>query len=305
VVSAKELERHGKEVIYLNIGDPVKYGFDTPEHIKEALIKAVRDGSNGYSESEGVPELREAICEKEKKTSGIDISPENVMVTEGISEAIQMLMAALVDVGDEVLIPDPTYPSYTSYLKFFGGKPVSYKTVEEDEWQPDVDDIRSKITDETIGIVVVNPNNPSGALYGKKILKEIADMAAEHNLLVISDEIYDRIVYEGAFTNISAVARDLPVVGLNGFSKTYLMTGWRLGYVYFHDPESRLVELRESMEKEARIRLCANTPVQRAAIEAIEGPQDHIKDMVEKLRQRRNYVLKRLNEIKGISCTKP
>jgi len=268
VVFTKEIEKQGREIIYLNIGDPVKYDFDTPEHIKEALIKAVREGSNWYSTSEGILELREAISKKEKKNSNIDISPENVIVTSGVSEAIQMLMVALINVGDEVLVPDPSYPSYTSYLKFFGGKPVSYKTVEEDGWQPDVTDIRSKITDATIGIVVINPNNPSGSLYNNKIIKEMADIAAEHNLLIISDEIYDKIVYKGAFRKISTEARDLPVVGLNGFSKTYLMTGWRLGYVYFHDPESRLVELMENVKKEARIRLCANTPVQKAAIEA-------------------------------------
>jgi len=305
VVFAKEIEKQGRDILYLNIGDPVKYDFDTPKHIKNALIKAVQDGSNSYSASEGILKLREAICRREKNNSGTDIYPENVMVTNGISEGLQMLLGAFIETGDEMLLPDPTYPPYTAYMKFFGGKPVTYKTVEEDGWQPDIDDIRSQITDKTKGIVVINPNNPSGAMYDQKVLKEIVDVAAEHKLLIISDEIYDKIVYDGSFTSTSSIAKDVPVVGLNGFSKVYLMTGWRLGHVYFYDPDGTLVELRESMKKEARIRLCANTPVQNAAIAALEGPQDHIKEMVGKLRVRRDYVLKRINEIEGISCTKP
>ena len=305
VVFAKEIEKKGKDILYLNIGDPVKYDFDTPEHIKNALIKAVRDGSNSYSASEGVLELREAICRKEKKDSDIDIYSNKVMVTNGISEGLQMLLGALIEKGDELLVPDPTYPPYTAYMKFFGGKPVTYKTVEEDGWQPDVNSIRSKITDKTKGIVIINPNNPTGAMYDRKILMEIGDVAAEHELIIISDEIYDKIVYEGSFTSTSSVVKDVPIVGLNGFSKVYLMTGWRLGYVYFNDPEDELNELQESMKKEARIRLCPNTPVQNAAIAALDGPQGHIKETVGKLRLRRDYVFKRINEIEGVSCTKP
>jgi len=302
---ARKLEKKGKEIIYLNIGDPVKFGFDTPEHVKQALVKAVKEGFNGYSSSEGILELRETVCEKEKKVNSVEISPENVIITNGISEAIQMIMAAIVDKGDEILVPGPTYPPYISYVKFFGGKPVSYRTVEENGWQPDVSDIRSKVTDATRGIVVINPNNPCGALYDEKIVREMVNLAGEYGLLLISDEIYDRIVYEKKFVSTSHLAEDVPVLGLNGFSKAYLMTGWRLGYMYFYDPEGKLRELRDNVVKEARIRLCCNTPVQRAGIEALRGPQDHIKEMVEKLRERRDYSLKRLNELDGISCAKP
>ena len=302
---AKRLEKKGKKIIYLNIGDPVKFGFDTPEHVKQALAKAVKKGFNGYSSSEGILELREAVCEKEKKVNGIEISPENVIITSGISEAIQLIMAAIVDKGDEILVPGPTYPPYISYVKFFGGKPVSYRTIEENGWQPDVNDIRAKVTNATRGIVVINPNNPCGALYDEKIVREMVNLAEEYSLLLISDEIYDRIVYEKKFVSTSRLAEDVPVLGLNGFSKTYLMTGWRLGYMYFYDPEGKLRELKDKVVKEARIRLCCNTPIQRAGIEALRGPQDHIKEMVEKLRERRDYSLKRLNEIDGISCTKP
>ena len=165
--------------------------------------------------------------------------------------------------------------------------------------------MRSKITKKTRAIVITNPNNPTGALYGKKVVKQMLDVAGEHNLLVISDEIYDQITYSEDFASTAYLAKDIPVVGLNGFSKTYLMTGWRLGYMYFKAERGELEEVKQSILQECRIRLCANTPVQIAATAALDGPQDHIKVMVEKLRQRRDYAWKRLSEIEGLSCTKP
>jgi len=305
IVHAKKVEKKGKKIIYLNIGDPVKYDFDTPEHIKQALFNAVKEGSNWYSPSEGLQELREAICEKEKRVNNVQILPENVIVTQGVSEAIQMIMATIVDEGTEILVPGPSYPPYVSYACFFGGTPVPYKTVEESGWQPDIDDLKSKINDKTRGIVVINPNNPTGALCSEKISKKIVDLAGEHNIPLLSDEIYDRIIYEKEFVTTSHIAKDVPVIGLNGFSKTYLMTGWRLGYIYFHDSNGQLRELKECVEKEARIRLSANTPMQKAATAALRGPETHIKEMVKKLRERRDYSWKRLNKIEGISCAKP
>jgi aspartate/methionine/tyrosine aminotransferase len=302
---ARELEKKGKDVIYLNIGDPLLFDFETPENIKAALIQAVKEGFNRYSPSEGILELREAICEKEKKIGGIDILPENVVISVGVSEGIQMVLGALVDNGSEVLVPGPAYPPYISYTEFFGGKAVQYRTSEENEWQPDLDDVRSKITDSTRAIVIINPNNPCGALYDKKIVKAMTDLAGEYNIPVISDEIYDQIAYD-ELVSTAKVAKDVPVIGLNGFSKVYLMTGWRLGYMYFiGQDEKTLEELREHVIKEARIRLSANTPVQKAAVEALRGPQNYISRMVEKLRERRDYSNKRLNEIDGISCAKP
>ncbi len=302
---AKNLEKKGKKILYLNIGDPVKYDFDTPQFIKQALFDAVNAGANWYAASEGQQELKEAICEKEKKINNVDIRPEDVVVTAGVSEGIQMLTAAIVEKGDEILIPGPTYPPYMSYTQFFEGNPILYRTLEDERWQPDLDDIRKKISKSTRAIVIINPNNPTGALYNEKTVKEMLSIAAEHELLVLSDEIYDRIVYEKRFVSTSYIAKDYPVVGLNGFSKAYLMTGWRLGYIYFHDPSQQLKELKECVEKETRIRLSANTPVQKAGAVALKGPQDHIKEMVDQLRQRRDYILKRLNEIDGINCTKP
>jgi tyrosine/nicotianamine family aminotransferase len=305
IVYAKELAKTGKKIYYLNIGDPVAFDFDTPQHIKQALFEAVREGANAYSPSEGLLELRQAICAKEKRVNGVDISVDDVIVTSGISEGIQMVMAALIDAGDEVLLPGPTYPPYISYAKFFGGKPITYETVEDCGWQPNIDDLRSKISRKTRGIVIINPNNPCGALYEEKTVKQILDLAGEFGLPVLSDEIYDQLTYEKKFVSTAHLARDVPVIGLNGFSKAYLMTGWRLGYIYFYDKNDELKELKQCIEKETRIRICANTPVQKAGVAALNGPQDHIEEMVEKLRQRRDYTMKRLNEISGISCVKP
>jgi alanine-synthesizing transaminase len=305
IVHARQVERTGKKMYYLNIGDPNAFDFDTPPHVRQALISAVEERSNAYSASEGLLELREAICQKERRVNSVEVSAEDVIVTSGISEGIQMALAALVEEGDEILLPGPAYPPYISYTKFFSGKPVAYETVEDNGWQPNIDDLRSKISDRTCGIVVINPNNPCGALYEEKVTKQILDLAGEYDLPVLSDEIYDQLVFEKRFVSTAHLAKDVPVIGLNGFSKAYLMTGWRLGYLYFHSLDGQLQELRQCIEKEARIRLCVNTPVQKAGVAALNGPQQHIKVTVEKLRQRSAYAWKRLNEIEGISCAKP
>jgi alanine-synthesizing transaminase len=304
-VYARQVAKTGRKIFYLNIGDPVAFDFDTPLHVKQALMKAVEEGANAYSASEGLPELRQAISGKEKRINDVDISADDIIVTSGISEGIQMVMGALVDAGDEILLPGPTYPPYISYGKFFGGKPVTCETVEENDWQPNVDDLRSKMSEKTRGIAIINPNNPCGALYGDKIVKQILDLAGEYDIPVLSDEIYDQITYEKKLVSTAHLANDVPVIGLNGFSKVYLMTGWRLGYLYFHDQENQLLELKQCIEKEARIRLCANTPIQMAGVAALNGSQDHVKKMVGKLRQRRDYAWKRLNSIEGITCSRP
>ena len=294
-----------KKIYYLNIGDPAAFDFPTPSHIKQALCKAVEDNENHYSPSDGLPDLRQAIADKEKRVNDVKITAEDILVTSGISEGIEMLLAALVEKGEEILFPGPTYPPYISYAKFFEGTPVSYETIEEEGWQPNIDDLRSKISDKTRALVITNPNNPTGSLYGRKMVRQMLDIAGEHKLLVISDEIYDRITYSQDFASTAFLAKDIPVVGLNGFSKVYRMTGWRLGYMYFKEQNNQLTELKQTIEKECRIRICANTPVQKAGIAALNGPQDHIKEYVAKLKQRGDYAWKRLNEIEGLSCAKP
>lgn len=302
---AREVEKSGKKVIYLNIGDPAKFDFETPAQVRKALAKATDSGCNYYASSEGVPSLREAVAEKERRINSVPISGEDVIVTSGISEGIQFLTGALVQPGDEVLMPGPTYPPYSSFVKFFGGTPVAYRTVEDNDWLPDLEDLRRRITQRTRALVIVNPNNPTGSLYDEKTLKRMLDIAAEYKLLVASDEIYDRLVYDSKFTSTAAVAKDVPVIGLNGFSKTYVMTGWRVGYLYFHDPANVLEELREAIAKESRIRLCASTPVQYAAVNALKGSQKHIAKMVRTLKERRDHFVGRIRSIKELSCTTP
>jgi aspartate/methionine/tyrosine aminotransferase len=305
IVHTKELIKNGKKIYYLNIGDPAAFDFKTPPSLKEALCGAIAREDNYYSPSEGLLELRQAVANKEKKVNDVDITADDVLVTEGISEGIQMLLGAIVEKGDEILFPGPTYPPYSSYTKFFDGTPISYETMEKEGWQPNIDDLRSKITKRTRAIVIINPNNPTGAVYDRKTIKAILDIAGEHNLPVFSDEIYDQLTYEKPFVSAANVTKDVPVVGLNGFSKVYQMTGWRLGYMYFKGEGQTLDALKDGVEKQCRIRICANTPVQIAATAALNGPQDFVKDIVERLRERRDFSYKRLNEIEGVSTTKP
>jgi alanine-synthesizing transaminase len=305
LVHTKDLIKNGRKIYYLNIGDPAAFDFKTPQSLKEALRTAIAQEDNYYSPSDGLPELRQAVANKEKRINNVDITADDVLVTDGISEGIQMLLAAIVERGDEILFPGPTYPPYISYTKFFEGKPVSYETIEKEGWQPNIDDLRNKITAKTRAIVLINPNNPTGAVYDRKTIKAILDIAGEHNLPVISDEIYDQLTYEKHFVSAAEVTKDVPVIGLNGFSKVYQMTGWRLGYMYFKGQGEQLRALKEGVEKQCRIRICANTPVQIAATAALNGPQDFVKDIVERLKQRRDFSYKRLNEIPGISTTKP
>ncbi|MHA1596160.1 MAG: aminotransferase class I/II-fold pyridoxal phosphate-dependent enzyme, partial [Candidatus Asgardarchaeia archaeon] len=243
LVHAKKLEAKGRKIIYLNIGDPLKYDFDTPEGLKEEMYKAVKNGKNGYSDSKGLSELREAISKKERDVNGVALDPEDIIVTTGVSEAINALMASLIEDGDEVLLPNPSYPPYISYSKFYYGKPVLYRTDEENMWLPDIEDLRMKISERTKAIFIINPNNPTGTVYGRRTLKEIIDVAGEHGLPIVCDEIYDQIVYDGKFVSIASLSKDVPIIGLNGFSKTLLITGWRLGYIYFKDENGELSEL--------------------------------------------------------------
>jgi alanine-synthesizing transaminase len=303
ILHARKYASAGGQIIYLNIGDPVKYDFKTPDHIKSALINAVKDNKNYYTDSEGLPELRKAITEKEFQ-KGLSVTEEDVLVTNGVSEGLDMIMASIVDPNTEVLMSGPYYPPYASYVKFYGGKPVEFKLNEEDG-RPDLEDLFSKITPRSRAICIISPNNPTGEVFDRKSLQQLIDVALEHNLYIITDEIYDKIVFDNQFTGIGKVAKDAPVILLNGFSKSYLMTGWRCGYICMNSNSKELDHLRKNVPKLARVRISTNLPVQIAAVEALRGPQDHIRDMVEKLRRRRDYIVKRLNTIQGISCRIP
>ena len=304
VLPARELEKKGIEVLHLNIGDPNKYDFDTPQHMKDALYEAAMEGHNGYAPSEGDFELRNAIIEREKRRNNVDYKLDDTCITTGVTEALQILLSVSLDSVDELLIPGPTYPQYTLITRFNGAEPVPYGCIEEEGWQPDVDDIRKKISDKTKGIILINPNNPTGALYSKKIVKEIIDIAGEYKVPIISDEIYDEMVFDERQYATATLANDVPVVTLNGFSKVYLVPGWRIGYILFHH-SGELDDVQDAFMRVARSRLCASSVCQRACIAALNGPQDHIDEVNKKLRERRDFSYKRLNEIEGISTAKP
>ena len=304
IVPASRLEAEGVRLIKLNIGDPSKFDFDVPEHVKEALRGAIAEGYNSYAPSEGDIELREAVAERERK-KGAYVDASDVIITQGVSESIQMLFGSMLEEGDEVLVPGPGYPPYTSLAKFFGAKPVPYRTVEEEGWQPDLEDLQAKITDKTRMIILINPNNPTGAVYSKSTVKGIVDIAGERNLLLVSDEIYDELTYEQPFYSPTMLAKDVPMIVLNGFSKAYLMTGWRLGYTVFVNPSGELDDVKDAFLRQVRVRISANYPCQKAALAALKGPQDHIEANKRKLRERRDYIHKRVNEIQGLSAQKP
>ena len=299
---ARRYEKSGTKIIYLNIGDPVKYDFPTPDHIKRALIDAVLNNFNYYADSEGILELREAIVEKESQ-KGLSISAEDVLVTNGISEGLDMVAASIVEPNTEVLMPGPYYPPYASYVKFYGGKPIEFKLT--DDGTPDLDDIKSKITPKSRALCVINPNNPTGEVFDGKSLKQLIDIAAENDMYIVCDEIYDKLVFDKEFTGIGKVAKDAAVILLNGFSKVYLMTGWRCGYICMNSNCQKLENIRNNIPKLARVRIATNLPVQKAAVAALKGPQAYIAETVTKLKNRRDLVVKRLNEIDGISCKLP
>lgn len=303
VAAARRLEEAGRSIDYLNIGDPVQYGFQPPEHVREAYVGAIRAGLNYYSDSEGLPELRAEIAARER-SKGLDASPDGVVVTNGVSEALDMVVSSIVEDGDEVLLPGPYYPPYASYVRLHGGVPVEF-AVDAESASPDIDDVRSKITERTVAICLISPNNPTGAVFGERALGRLVDLAAEHGLYVVCDEIYDEIVFGGRFAGIGRVASDAPVVLLNGFSKVRLMSGWRVGYVAFNDACAALGPLRENLPKLARVRISTNLPVQHAALASLRGPHDYIGRFVSEVRRRRDLAVKRLNSIEGLSCPEP
>ncbi len=302
VSSATELEKQGKHIDYLNIGDPVQYGFQPPDNVKDALINAIKQGENYYAPSEGLLELRKEIAKKEN-LKGLSVGSEDILVTNGISEGLDMVISSIVEEGDEVLLPGPYYPPYASYVRLRGGTPVEF-AVDLKNSTPDIDDIRSKITSKTVAICLISPNNPTGVVFNEKALKQVVDIANENNLYIICDEIYDQIVFDEKFVGIGKVAGNSPVILLNGFSKVHLMTGWRIGYIAFNN-SPQLESIRENLPKLARVRICSNYPVQYAAIESLRGPQEYISHFVSELKKRRDLVVKRLNSMPGLSCSNP
>lgn len=302
VLAARKVEQTGMGIDYLNIGDPVQFGFQPPNNVKQAFIDAINKGENFYSSSEGLLELRTEIAKKENN-KGLSIGADDILVTNGVSEGLDMVISSIVEDGDEVLLPGPYYPPYASYVRLHGGIPVEF-AVDLNNSTPDIDDIKSKITPKTVAICLISPNNPTGVVFNEKSLKELVDVANQNNLYIICDEIYDQIIFDEKFVGIGKVAGDSPVIILNGFSKVHLMSGWRIGYITFNQ-SSKLDALRENLPKLARVRIATSLPVQHAALESLRGPQNYINDFVAEIKKRRDLVVKRLNEMPGLSCPTP
>ena len=302
VLAARKVEQSGMKVDYLNIGDPVQFGFQPPDNVKQALINSINKGENYYSTSEGLLELREEIAKKEN-AKGLSISADDVLITNGVSEGLDMVISSIVEEGDEVLLPGPYYPPYASYVRLHGGVPVEF-SVDLNNSTPDIDDIKSKITSKTVAICLISPNNPTGVVFNENALKKLVDIANEHNLYIICDEIYDQIIFDDKFVGIGKVAGDSPVIILNGFSKVHLMSGWRIGYIAFNR-SPQLEALREHLPKLARVRIATSLPVQHAALESLRGPQNYINDFVSEMKKHRDLVVKRLNDMPGLSCSNP
>ncbi|KYC52146.1 MAG: putative aspartate aminotransferase 2 [Candidatus Methanofastidiosum methylothiophilum] len=300
---ARKLESKGDKILKLNIGDPLKFDFKTPEPMVDAIVNAARGSFNGYEDSLGNAELRRVIAERESRNNG-KIYLEDVVVTSGVTEGVNLVFGATLEPGDEVLVPGPGYPTYTAYANFFGATPVPYRTIEKDGWNIDVQDLKSKITERTKCIVIINPNNPTGAIYPKKTLKDILDIALEHDVFIISDEIYDRIAFNDSFVSPASMTDEVPIITFNGISKIYLAPGWRVGYMAFYNWDT-LFDIKEGIMKELRARISANSICQAGAIEAYKDSEKYVIEMVSKLKQRSEFAYKRLNEIPGISTTKP
>ncbi|GAB4401497.1 MAG: pyridoxal phosphate-dependent aminotransferase [Anaerolineales bacterium] len=295
---AKALEAQGREVVHLEIGEP---DFDTPRHIIEAACQALHSGYTHYTPSAGVPELRRAIAEEMSRTRGIPVEPENVVVTPGGKPIMFYVILALAEPGDEVIYPNPGFPIYESMINFTGAKPVPIPLREEYNFAFDIDEFKKLVTDKTKLIIINSPHNPTGGILDKETLHEIAKIAMERDIPVLSDEIYDRILYDGEFHSIASIpGMQERTIILNGFSKTYAMTGWRLGYGVM--PKDLAVHITRLMTNSNS---CTNAATQMAGIAALKGPQDDVDRMVAAFRERRDVIVKGLNEIPGVSCVLP
>ncbi len=305
VVEADKLKKQGANILHLNIGNPNTFDFAPPEWMSEAVIKAIRDNKNGYADSLGIPEARQTILE-EASRKGINAKDGDIVIGTGVSEVIEMCLSALVNSGENFMIPNPGYPLYNALVSKLDTGLNKYTLDENKDWEPDTDEIKRKVNEKTRAIIIINPNNPTGSLYSRKVLEGIIDIANEHNLVIFSDEIYDKILYDGeTHTSTAALADDVPVITLNGLAKNYLVPGWRIGWAVFSGDQKKLENYKEAVFKLARARLSTTYPFQLAVKPALESPQDYYDKLVKKLTPRRDLTYKRLNEIEGMSVTKP
>ncbi len=307
LAAAKKMEEEGHRVIKLNIGNPLPFGFEAPEEIVVDVIRNMRDAS-GYTDSLGLFAPRKSIMHycQEKGIKGVTV--EDIFLGNGVSELIVMAMQGLLNNGDQVLVPSPDYPLWTAAVSLSGGIPVHYHCDEANEWYPDLEDIRSKVTSNTKAIVVINPNNPTGALYPKEILEGILQIAREHGLIVFADEIYDKVLYDGnTHISLASLADDVLCITMNGLSKNYRACGYRAGWMIVSGDKRHAKDYIEGLNMLASMRLCANVPGQMAIQTALGGYQS-INDLVGpngRLTRQRDLAWKMLTDIPGVTCVKP
>jgi len=295
VLEAKALERKGTQMIYLNIGDPAPFGFRPPQHVLDAVSEALRENYSGYAPSEGDPDLRAAAADYE------GVQPDDIFITSGLSEGIDFLFQALIDPGRNFILPNPTYPLYLSKQRMMFGTENFYDS--DRNWEPDVDSMRKKINRYTKAILVINPNNPTGAVYSRKTLGEIVDIAGEHKLPIISDDAYEMLVFDGEYTNLRRIHKDVPIISGNSLSKNYIYPGARVGYLAFHG--EGWDKVKDAVQRLCNARLSVNWEMQRAYIAALKGPHDHIAKFNAELKKRRDLLMKRVSGIDGLSLVAP
>jgi|CXWL01.1.fsa_nt_gi aspartate/methionine/tyrosine aminotransferase len=305
VAAADALRRAGRDVISLNIGDPQAFGFRPPAYVTDPVERALRDGFTGYASSAGLFEAREAVAAYAAAT-GVETSIEDVLMTSGASEAADLALTALLDPAAEVLLPAPGYPLYDAILNKLGAKPVYYMLYENDGWQPDVAEVRTLVTSRTRAIVLINPGNPTGAIIKDATTSAFLDIAAANDLLVISDEVYRDLCFEGSPKPASVLARgtNVPVITLESLSKTHMLSGWRVGWMRFTNSNS-MPRLIEAINRLASGRLCSPTPAQYAVRPALSLDDGFVAGFMSEIETRRNLAVRRVNEIDGISCTVP
>ena len=309
VVPATALEAEGHNIIKLNIGDPLAYpGLPTPNHMVEAYQKAIIDQKNGYSSAYGIEELRSAIAENERSkiNGGWNCAPDDVYVCHGVTEALQIIFAAYLGDGDEVLAPGPHYPPYMAYPQVYGGKTVEYRLDPNNGWSIDIEDLKSKMNDRVKLLVLINPNNPTGNVIKESELDSIIDLASKYeNCTIISDEIYDRLNFNGNHFSTASRSKNVPIITLNGVSKVYYAPGWRIGYMAFHDPKKNSLDVLDGIERLLRSRLCASTPAQYGYLAGLQGEDSWMNGYLTEIKKRNNYCIDRINNIEGLSVQPP
>ena len=303
VAEARKVEASGKKVRYLNIGDPIAFGFSTPPHLIEAVSRAMRDGHNGYTPSIGILPAREAVA-ADYTRRGLPVSPDHVVLTSGGSEGIEIALGALADEGDEVLVPVPTYPLYTAVLAKLGARAVYYRLDPSNGWQPDLEDIRRRVTPATRALVIIDPNNPTGAVYPEATRRALLKIASEHNIPLLADEVYSELGYDGPIAPIASLDPEAPVISFSSLSKAYLAPGWRAGWLAV-SASHRMDDVLTAIRKLADGRLCSPGPMQHAITAALTGDRSHQQAFISELKLRADVSVARLNAIDGMSCVKP